>query len=244
MTDCSIDRSKVGRDVAIYKADNFIAAWAEFGGVSPFGRLFSSGVAAKSLMAIAQQLAASHHPDPRTFEDLVGLPSRKDEHPSAATVLKAEADSAAEPEVVPTSDIDLVSLPDAPEDTEPTCTAIEIVEAAPVAHVEAVTVTPVPSKPIRAGKASGKIEVVPGIHERALPDGRIAFLSDETDGASDRLKSACDGLGRWNPRYRNWLTDPDQAAVVRETLLTKHQERPLVAAERSQATTNQHAREA
>lgn len=243
-SDCSIDRSKVGRDVAIYKADNFIAAWAEFGGVSPFGRLFSSGVAAKSLMAIAQQLAASHHPDPRTFEDLVGLPSRKDEHPSAATVLKAEADSAAEPEVVPTSDIDLVSLPDAPEDTEPTCTAIEIVEAAPVAHVEAVTVTPVPSKPIRAGKASGKIEVVPGIHERALPDGRIAFLSDETDGASDRLKSACDGLGRWNPRYRNWLTDPDQAAVVRETLLTKHQERPLVAAERSQATTNQHAREA
>ncbi|WP_083748085.1 MULTISPECIES: nuclease-related domain-containing protein [Sphingomonas] len=242
--DCSIDRSKIGANLPIYKADNFIAAWAEFGGVSPFGRLFSSGVAAKSLMAIAQQLAASHQPDPRTFEELVGLPSRKDEHPSAATVLAAETASAAEPEVDPPSDVDLGSVPDAPEEAEPTRTAIEVVEAAPVALVEAETVTPVPSNPIRAGKASAKIEVVPGIHERALPDGRIAFLSDETEGAGDRLKSACDGLGRWNPRYRNWLTDPDQAAVVRETLLTKHRERSLVAAERSPTAVNQQAREA
>lgn len=242
-SDCSIDRSKVGSDVAIYKADNFIAAWAEFGGISPLGRLFSSGVAAKSLMAIAQQLAASHQPDPRTFEDLVGLPSRMDDHPST-TVLAAETGSAAEPEVDPPSDVELGSVPDAPEDAEPMCTAIEVVEAEPVAPVEAVTATPAPSNPIRGGKASTKIEVVPGIHERALPDGRIAFLSDETDGAGDRLKSACDGLGRWNPRYRNWLTDPDQAAVVRETLLTKHQERSSVAAERSPATANQHAREA
>lgn len=240
----SINRSKVKADVSIYKADNFIAAWSEFGGVTPFGRLFSSGIPAKSMMAIGEQLAGCHQPDPRTFEELVGLPPRKDDHPSTTAVLEAGTVSAAEPEVNPPSDVDLGSVPDAPEEAEPTCTAIEVVEAAPVALTEAATVTPVPSNPIRTGKASTKIEVVPGIHERALPDGRIAFLSDETDGAGDRLKSACDGLGRWNPRYRNWLTDPDQAAVVRETLLTKHQERSLVAAERSPTAVNQQAREA
>ncbi len=71
--DCSIDRSKVSADVPIYKADNFIAAWTQFGGVTPFGRLFSIGVSVTTLLAIASQLAGDHQADLRSAEDMIGL---------------------------------------------------------------------------------------------------------------------------------------------------------------------------
>jgi hypothetical protein len=172
------------------------------------------------------------------------VPARKNGSPSSAAVVIENGPAAAKLEPDTPAGAGSSSVPNSTEDLEPACTAPEVLEVAAKAPVEVETVVPAPSRPIRVGKASTKIEVVPGIHERALPDGRIAFLADETDGAGERLKSACDGLGRWNPRYRNWLTDPDQAAVVRETLLTNHQERSLVAAERSPATVNQQAWEA
>ena len=88
--DCSIDRSKIGADVPLYKADNFIAAWTSFGGITPLGRLFSSGVSATTLLAIAAQLAGDHQPDPRGLEEMIGLRSSKARAGADAVVDVAE----------------------------------------------------------------------------------------------------------------------------------------------------------
>lgn len=239
-SDCSVDRSKIGSDVAIYKADNFIAAWTEFGGISPLGRLFSSGVPADSLKVIAEQLANSHQPDPRTFEELVGMPSGTDDHTSAEVVSQDYTAAAAELDPVSPSQIHLDNSSSVADAVEPPLAVVEIAEVTPVAGE---TIASTATKTIRSGKASRKIEIIPGIHERVVPDGRIAFQADDKDGAGERLRSACDGLGQWNPRYRNWLTDATQAVVVRKALLTINQEQSPVADDRSPATTNQQSQE-
>lgn len=87
-----------------------------------------------------------------------------------------------------------------------------------------VTNDPEPAQVIVAGKASDRVEIVPGIFERTLPDGRVAFLAGKDEAAGDRLKLACQGIAQWNPRFRNWLTDAARASTIRKTLLAIHQE--------------------
>ena len=216
--DCSIDRSKVGADVPIYKADNFIAVWTDFGGITAIGKLFSTGVSAKTLLAIGGQLAGDHQPDPRGLEEMIGFRSSK---------------------ATPAVDVDNAEE-EAGEDTEPAVTvqceirdADSAEEASPVVVSTEPDATEVANKTmpgtmVADGKASDRIEIVPGIYERVLPDGRVAFLAGKDEAERVRLKLACEGLARWNPRYRNWLTDKDQASVVREALLTTQGEQAEV----------------
>ncbi len=87
-----------------------------------------------------------------------------------------------------------------------------------------ITNEPEPAPPAGAGKASMKVEIVPGIYERTLPDGRIVFLTDRDGPGGDRLKLACEGNATWNPRFRNWLTDADRASTIREMILSIQRE--------------------
>lgn len=111
--DCSIDRSKVGSDVPIYKADNFITAWTPFGGISPLGRMFSTGVSAKTLMAIGQQLAADHQPDPRGLEELIGV--RVSNAKSALGTVTVDGEQDDEPETAVISPAPLTAHREQPE---------------------------------------------------------------------------------------------------------------------------------
>jgi hypothetical protein len=220
--DCSIDRSKVRADVPIYKADNFIAAWTPFGGITPLGRLFSTGVSAKTLQTIASQLAGDHQPDRRSLDEMIGVRpetarSGAEQEVAATEVVDhtlhagvgrtaAEGEDGIVESEVPASPLGIVSEPESPP------------ALMPVAN------DPEPAPVIVAGKASDKVEIVPGIYERTLPDGRVAFLAGKDDGAGERLKLACQGIAQWNPRFRNWLTDGVRASTIRETIMTIHRE--------------------
>ena len=208
--DCSIDRSKVGADVPIYKADNFIAAWTEFGGITPIGRLFSTGVSAKTLLAISGQLAGEHQPDPRSLEDMIGSRSSK----TKPAVDVDEAEDAAGDEQEPA-----VALP---TNSEAVATAEEASPLLASTEHKATVVTndTAAISMVAGGKASDKIEIVPGIYERVLPDGRVAFLAGKDEANGVRLRLACEGLARWNPRYRNWLSDAAQAPFIREAVVS------------------------
>jgi len=212
--DCSIDRSKVGADLPICKADNFIAAWTPFGGITPLGRLFSTGVSVKTLLAIGGQLVGDHQPDPRGLEEMIGLRSSKAK--PAVDVSEPEDGASDKTESA-------VALP---EDVQAVASAVEPSPVVATTEPEATGVTnnTAPITVVAEGKASDKIEIVPGIYERVLPDGRVAFLAGKGDAEGDRLKLACEGLARWNPRYRNWLSDVGQAPIIREALLSTLQD--------------------
>jgi hypothetical protein len=66
---CDIDRKAVTSDFSVYKADNVIAEWNQFVGISPLGKLFSTGVSQGSLRAIGGQLAGAHVPDGKTLHE-------------------------------------------------------------------------------------------------------------------------------------------------------------------------------
>ncbi|MES3093490.1 nuclease-related domain-containing protein [Sphingomonas aerolata] len=230
--DCSIDRSKVGADVPIYKADNFIAAWTEFGGITPIGRLFSTGVSAKTLLAISGQLAGEHQPDSRSLDDMIG--SRLSKAKPAVDV--DEAEDAAGDKTEPA-----VAFPAASEAMASATEASPVV-ASTEHEATAVTNDTAPITMVPGGKASDKIKIVPGIYERVLPDGRVAFLSGKDEAEGVRLKLACEGLARWNPRYRNWLSDAAQAPFIREAVLSTLQEQ-TGDAPREPLTAPNHARQ-
>ncbi|WP_426284021.1 nuclease-related domain-containing protein [Sphingomonas sp. NFX23] len=230
--DCSIDRSKVGADVPIYKADNFIAAWTEFGGITPIGRLFSTGVSAKTLLAISGQLAGEHQPDFRSLDDMIG--SRSSKAKPAVDVDEAEDAAGDKPEPA-------VAFPAASEAMASATEASPVV-ASTEHEATAVTNDTAPITMVPGGKASDKIEIVPGIYERVLPDGRVAFLSGKDEAEGVRLKLACEGLARWNPRYRNWLSDAAQAPFIREAVLSTFQEQ-TGDAPREPLTAPNHARQ-
>lgn len=230
--DCLIDRSKVGADVPIYKADNFIAAWTEFGGITPIGRLFSTGVSAKTLLAISGQLAGEHQPDPRSLEDMIG--SRSSKAKPAVDVDQAEDATGDEPEPA-------VALP-ANSATVATAEEASPVLASTEHKATAVTNDTAPISMVDGGKASDKIEIVPGIYERILPDGRVAFLAGNNEADGVRLRLACEGLARWSPRYRNWLSDAAQAPFIREAVLSTLQEQ-TGDAPREPLTAPNHARQ-
>lgn len=230
--DCSIDRSKVGADVPIYKADNFIAAWTDFGGITPMGRLFSTGVSAKTLLAIGGLLAGDHKPDPRGLEEMIGLRSSKAK--PAVDVGEEEDENSDQPESAVALPVGVQAVPSAVEPS-PVVATTEPKATGGMNNTAPITV-------VAEGKAFDKIEIVPGIYERVLPDGRVAFLAGKGEAEGDRLKLACEGLARWNPRYRNWLSDVSQAPIIREALLSTLQEQAKSAQGAPSAPPN-HARQ-
>jgi len=208
--DCSIDRSKIGADVPIYKADNFIAAWTKFGGITAIGKLFSTGVSAKTMLAIGAQLAGDHEPDPRGIKEMIGLRSSKATPAVDVDDAEDEAGEETDPAITVQCEIpDAVSA----EEASPVVVSTEL-------EATAVTNNTMPSTMVADGKTSDRIEIVPGIYERVLPDGRVAFLAGKDEAERVRLKLACEGLARWNPRYRNWLSDAAQAPFIREAVLS------------------------
>ncbi len=212
--DCSIDRSKIGADVAIYKADNFIAAWTTFGGITPLGRLFSTGVSAKTLLSIGAQLAGDHQPDPRSIEEMIGVRSSRPAGEQVSTMVRS---SIAPDTTIGTVDDDPAD-DDIGEDVQEASPPQLEPEAAPMAPERPLEPEPAPSSIPPSGKASAKSEVIPGIYERTLPDGRVAFLADHDDASRDRLRRACEGVARWNPVFRNWLSDTAGALAIRNAL--------------------------
>lgn len=84
---CAIDRSKISAREPIFKADNVIREWTGFGGISPIGRLLSTGVSAETLRAIGRSLARDHEePETTIFHRLNVLPEEVKLQLQAASV--------------------------------------------------------------------------------------------------------------------------------------------------------------
>ncbi len=202
---CDIDRKAVTTDFSVYKADNVISEWTPFGGVTVFGKLFSTGVSQGSLRAIGAQLAAAHVPNHKTIHERLGIaplpqdtPNQDDPEVEAPpAIVPAPAQPTPEPPPVAPAE------PESPKST--TLTEPPTAESA------------VPSKPRR--KASEPETIAPGISQKILRDGRIAFAADrDNDEATAILAAACQERAKWNRQYRNWLCDIDAAQAVRAAL--------------------------
>jgi len=84
---CAVDRSKISASEPIFKADNVIREWTDFGGISPIGRLFSTRVNAESLRAIGRSLVRDHEePETTIFHRLDVLPEEVKQQLHAASV--------------------------------------------------------------------------------------------------------------------------------------------------------------
>ncbi|RSV39924.1 NERD domain-containing protein [Sphingomonas sp. ABOLE] len=216
--DGQIDRTKITEALPVYKIDNFHRAWVAFAGVSPVGKLFSSGVPSGTLVAIGAQLAASHVSDEQTMAQRLGIEPRsyaqrndgaaeQVDEPADEEQLAAEAaEDALDPDCpLPVREEEgedevVVTSAEAEEADAPTPTLPE------QADEEAV--------PVAQRKASPAVVISPGIAERELPDGRIAFLAArDNEAAKARLSAACEGRARWQPLFQNWICNDDAAAL-------------------------------
>ena len=70
----TIDRKNIDDAEPVYRTDNFYDHWLAFGGITPLKRLFSTGVDASGLQAIAANLARSHQPPSDNWLRHLGLP--------------------------------------------------------------------------------------------------------------------------------------------------------------------------
>lgn len=216
--DGQIDRTKITEALPVYKIDNFHRAWVEFAGVSPIGKLFSSGVPSGTLAAIGAQLAAAHVSDEQTLAQRLGLEPRSYTHKgddAAAQVNEAADEEQLAAEAAEAAlDPDL-SLPVREEEGEGEIVVMSADEE------EADAPTPPLNEqaddeavPVAKRKASAAVVISPGIAERELPDGRIAFLAArDNEAAKARLSAACEGRARWQPLFQNWICNDDAAAL-------------------------------
>lgn len=210
---CGIDRSRISSAEPVVKADNIYREWTPFGGSTPIGRLFSSGISSGSLRAVARQLAAEHVPG-EVPEVLRRWPVRN--HLVAEWV---SAPSALAPLVVPHHDeleIAEISEPEIePVHEEAAATTVAAEIAPPVPEPESV------EPPARKREKAGPlIFFAPGVEHRVLPDGNVALRANRGDAlAGTRLAGACAGIAKWNPRYSNWITTPEHAERIRDILL-------------------------
>ena len=119
-----IDRKKIGRGEPVYRCDNLYDHWREFGGISPLGRVFSTGVTAPVLIAIAKQLVADYSDPVMDIFDRLGIRPHSqncDETRNEATDVKPPAlpsDQDAGPSAGVSSDIDGVAQRSEPAETE------------------------------------------------------------------------------------------------------------------------------
>lgn len=213
---CEIDHTKVTSDFSVYKADNVVSEWNEFGGISPLGKLFSTGVSQGSLRAIGVQIVAAHVPDDKTIHERLRIahPAPEDAPDDAANTSVAVASEIA---VATQTAPDLAPKP---VDLNTVTVNPPIEPVTPVTSEPAPTSSPVPTS--KRPKASEPEMVSAGISQKFLRDGRVAFLADpDNDEAAARLDAACEGHAKWNRQYRNWLCEADAAEKVRASLLTE-----------------------
>jgi len=212
---CDIDRKAVTANFSVYKADNVIAEWNQFGGISPLGKLFSTGVSQGSLRAIGTQLARQHVPDNKTLHEHLRIAPP----PTDSTVDEDTADTVA---TIPEAAV----MPQAAPTPRPVAgPEPAMIAAAPDVALTATSIEPPAAEAatasMRRGKAGGPEVLTPGISHKILRDGRVAFVADaDNEEAAARLAAACEGQGKWNRQYRNWLCDADAAERVRAVLLT------------------------
>ena len=207
-----IDRSKIGSDEPIYKCDNLYKAWVPFGGSSPLGRMFSTGVTAAQMVEIADQLIADHVQEGDIYTRLGIVPDSTDAADTSHTgdpsgpINMPIVQAASVPELPPYVEAEPVTVH--PAQSPSTSVAVEctVLEVSP----------PAKAVPVKAG---APIEVCAGIVERTLPDGRIAFRAARDDEIGREVLSAlCKGKAIWNPRFSNWICVPDVADVIRAAL--------------------------
>jgi hypothetical protein len=213
---CDIDRKAVTSDFSVYKADNVISEWNQFGGISPLGKLFSTGVSQGSLRAIGAQIVAAHVPDDKTIHERLRIaPPAPEDMPedAAATSVAITSEIAVKSKTTPDPAPMPVDLSD-----------VSVTQ--PFEHVTPGTSAPEPTPSLaplgmQRRKASEPETVSPGISQKFLGDGRVAFLAEpDNDQAAARLAAACDGHAKWNRQYRNWLCETDAAEKVRAALIT------------------------
>lgn len=197
-----IDRKRIKETEPIFKADNLVRAWEPFGMVSGLGRLFSTGVSAAQMAAIADQLIADHVEEEDIYVRL-GIHPGPDGNSAEADTSQAE-----DPDPEPIVD----------EHTEP---AVEPVKAASEPAPPAAEAAIAEKAPLSPGprKAGAQIEVCAGIMERTLPDGRIAFRAAKDDHIGrEALTALCKGRAVWNPMFANWVCLPEIATEIRAGL--------------------------
>lgn len=226
--DGKIDRTKITEALPVYKVDNFHRAWVEFAGVSPLGKLFSSGVPSATLAAIGAQLVGAHVPDGQTMAQRLGLEPRS-YAPTGSDLDEAQIDA---------GDEDELAAQEAEAALDPDLTPAQSEgdgggEGEEQGEVEAEE-EPAPENPSTEAdalkpnveltpkrKASPAVVISPGIAERELPDGRIAFLAArENEAAKARLTAACQGRAKWQPLFHNWICNDDATALEIRTIIT------------------------
>lgn len=189
-SDCSIDRTKVSAQDFVLKADNLIEKWVEFGGISQLGRLFSAGVSTGSLRAIGAQLSAAHCPSTTSVHDRVRTAVASVENVGGPLDVEEQLEGEAG-----------VRDGDPPHEME-------------VADVS-LSLGQVTSDERR----TPPIQIVAGIYEQELSDGRLAFFSGRNDEvAGERLKEICLGKAQWNRRSQRWICDDDRALEIKQVL--------------------------
>lgn len=55
----------------------------------------------------------------------------------------------------------------------------------------------------------------------SLGDGRFTVRCDPEPSLIEIVRSSCSGIGRWNPRYRNWLIEPSRIEEIRVAISQK-----------------------
>jgi hypothetical protein len=218
-SDGSINRKAITGDVPLYKSDNVVAAWTEFGGSTPLSRLFSSGISGQHMLGIARQLIADHQPEEDIYIRLGIDPGSADPGPTVTPAQDTPAVAtvpAQAPETQPVPLIMADTLPEPPPQIdEPSGTELETasIDSAP-------SDTPEPETRVhRKAKAGASVEVCAGIFERTLPDGRIAFRAAKDDElGKEALTSLCKGKAIWNPMFANWVCVPEFASEIRARL--------------------------
>lgn len=231
--DGQIDRTKITEALPVYKVDNFHRAWGQFAGVTPIGKLFSSGVPSGTLAAIGAQLAAAHVPDGQTLAQRLGIEPRT--YPHKAGVANGQMIEPADEDQMAAEAVEAALDTNFRAGGEEGEREVEIevqAEEMPAAttHDESVTEEAESAEgPASKQKVSPAVVISPGIAERELPDGRIAFLAArDNEAAKERLTAVCKGRARWQPRFQNWICNDDAAALEIRTIIkdqsTQHQE--------------------
>lgn len=229
--DGQIDRTKITEALPVYKVDNFHRAWVEFAGVTPIGKLFSSGVPSSTLAAIGAQLAAAHVPDGQTLAQRLGIEPRT--YPQKAGAASDQVIEPLDEDQIAAEAVEAALDTDLPpggggEESEVDVQADQSSVASIADEGDREDGEP-SEEPVSKQKASPAVVISPGIAERELPDGRIAFLAArDNEAAKERLTAACKGRARWQPRFQNWICNDDAAALEIRTIIkdqsTQHQE--------------------
>lgn len=229
---CKIDRTRVGSGTRIVKVDNFHDRWVEDVGLMDTTG-FLTGLSAGQLNAVGAQLAAHHVPPTYAWHRKLGgagaavqssAPLRRPcETPESESELQESSLGSA---ATPQEDQSTASMA---ATTQPGKAYPDPNDQSKRGHQIDCNPTDSPPETTRnksTSKATTLIPLADGISERALPDGRIAFVATPGTAAAEQLSAVCKGRAIWNPRFRNWLCSSERAEEIREDLLARAAREP------------------